>query len=147
MATVSESVEIAASPSSVWDRVVAWESQGDWMLLTRVETAAQGGQGQGGGIVGVTGLGPLVVRDPMTITTWEPPSRLVMRHTGRLVRGSGAFETVDLGNGRCRFTWSEWLDLPLGPLGRLGWFVGAWAFRRAVLVSLRRFAAQVERTT
>ncbi len=144
MATVSQSVEIAASPGQIWDAVVAWESQGSWMLLTRVEPAAQGGHGPGGGIVGLTGVGPLVVRDPMTITTWDPPTRLVMRHTGRLVRGSGAFETVDLGNGRSRFSWSEWLDLPLGPLGQVAWLAGGWAFKRAVLVSLRRFAAQVE---
>ena len=36
----------------------------------------------------------------MTITVWEPPRRAVVRHTGKVVRGSGAFEVEDLGPDR-----------------------------------------------
>ena len=36
----------------------------------------------------------------MTIVVWEPPHRAVVRHTGRVVRGSGAFEVRELVGGR-----------------------------------------------
>jgi hypothetical protein len=80
----------------------------------------------------------------MTIRVWEPPVRCVVRHTGRFVRGSGAFEITDLGDGRSRFTWSEWLDLPLGLPGRLGWPLVRPLMRAGVGFSLRRFARAVE---
>ena len=144
MAELTESVVVAAPPQAVWDRLVDWDAQGEWMLLTRVRGTEQHGQGVGAGIEGWTGLGPLVVHDTMTIRVWEPPVRCVVRHTGRFVRGSGAFEITDLGDGRSRFTWSEWLDLPLGLLGRLGWPLVRPVMRAGVGFSLRRFARAVE---
>jgi hypothetical protein len=91
-----------------------------------------------------TGIGPIGFRDTMVITVWEPPQRAVVRHTGKVVRGSGAFEVEDLGPDRSRVVWSEWVDLPLGRLGRLGWPVARPVLRQLVQVSLRRLAAQVE---
>jgi hypothetical protein len=82
----------------------------------------------------------------MTITVWEPPVRAVIRHTGKLVRGSGAFEVEALGPDRSRVVWSEWVDLPLGLLGRLGWPLVRPVLRQLVQVSLRRLAGQVEGT-
>ena len=145
MAQVSESVEVDASPQQVWDTLVDWDSQGDWMLLTRVRGTEQDGQGVGGGIEGFTGLGRVGVLDTMVIRTWEPPHRCIVRHTGRFVRGAGAFEVQALDGGRSRFTWAEYLELPLGPLGRLGWPLVRPLMLLGVRVSLRRFARTVER--
>ena len=45
--------------------------------------------------------------DTMTITVWEPPHRAVVRHTGKVVKGSGAFEVEAVAPGRSRGVWSE----------------------------------------
>jgi uncharacterized protein YndB with AHSA1/START domain len=140
MAELIESVEIDAAPQRVWDALVDWDRQGEWMMLTQVRRTAQGGQGVGGGIEARTGVGPIGFVDPMEIRVWEPPHRCVVRHTGRVVRGGGAFEIIDLGGGRSRFTWSEWLDLPLGLLGQLGWLPARPVVRAGIRRSLRRFA-------
>lgn len=95
-----------------------------------------------GRIEAFTGWRGIGFVDPMTITTWEPPRRCVVRHDGRVVRGWAAFEVEPTENG-ARLVWSEWLTLPLGVVGELGfavvkplvvWFLG---------LSLRRFEAFV----
>jgi hypothetical protein len=67
-----------------------------------------------------------------------------MRHTGRVVRGTAAFEVGERGDAST-FVWSETLDLPLGAAGRLGWRVLRPAFLGGLKLSLRRFAAFVTR--
>jgi hypothetical protein len=81
--------------------------------------------------------------DPMEITLWEPPHRCHVLHTGRVVRGTGAFEVEARGAGS-RFVWREDLELPLGLLGRLGWPLVRPLFWYGVRLSLRRFARWVE---
>jgi len=101
-------------------------------------------RGVGGRLVAITGLPVgsrrLGVVDTMEITRWEPPTRLDVLHTGRVVRGTGTFEIQPRGSG-CTFTWSETVDLPLGALGRLGWPVAEPVIRAGYRHSLRRFAA------
>jgi uncharacterized protein YndB with AHSA1/START domain len=133
--------EVRAPAAAVWELLTDWDRHDSWMLLTR----ATGGRGEGEPIEAFTGIGPLAVRDTMTILVWEPPHRCVVRHTGRVVRGSGAFEVEELGPEHSRIVWSEWLDLPLGPLGRLGWPLVRPLARLGVAVSLRRLARLVER--
>ncbi len=74
----------------------------------------------------------------MTITVWEPPRRAVVRHTGRVVRGSGAFEVQPLGDHRSRIVWSEWVQLPFGIVGRLGWPLARLVVGSGVRFSLGR---------
>jgi hypothetical protein len=145
MATIVLHVDIAAPAERVWSALVAWETQGEWMLLTRVRGTAQDGIGVGGGIEGFTGIGPVGVLDTMRITVWDPPRRCEVLHTGRVVKGAGVFEVVDLGAGLSRFVWSEILDLPLGLLGRLGFPLVRPLFHWGVQRSLARFARYVER--
>lgn len=136
-------VDVAAPVERTWSAATDWDRQGEWMLGTRVRSTEQGGRGVGGGIRAVTGFGPFRVVDTMEITGWTPPHGAYVRHTGRVVRGTGAFE-VRQRPGGSTFVWSEQLDLPLGALGRLGWRlvrpVFGWGFRR----SLRSFAAWAE---
>ena len=145
MAKIVLHVDINAPPENVWDALVAWDTQGEWMLLTRVRGTHNNGIGVGGGIEGFTGIGPLGVLDTMRITRWEPTRRVDVLHTGRVVKGTGIFEVVDLGGGRSRFVWSEILDLPLGLLGRLGFPLVRPLFAWGVQRSLKRFARYVER--
>jgi polyketide cyclase/dehydrase/lipid transport protein len=131
MAEVVISRDFAAPQQRVWDVLVDWDVHDRWMLLTK----ATGGHGVGEPVRAFTGIGRLGFLDTMTITVWEPPHRAVVRHTGRVVRGSGAFEVQDLAADRSRVVWSEWIDLPFGALGRLGWPVA-----RFVVVAGVRFS-------
>ena len=130
-------VEVDAPPQAAWDLLVDWPRQQEWMLLTHVE----GGHGPGARVRAATGVGALSVVDTMEVTGWEPPWRCLVRHTGRVVRGTGAFVVEPLPRDRSRFVWSEELDLPIGALGRAGWVVVEPLMRAGVEHSLRRFAA------
>jgi len=130
---ITSRVLVPAEPADLWLLAMDWLRQGDWMLATRV----RGGQGVGATVVARTGIGPVGFTDTMVITQWDPPHRCVVRHTGRVVRGTGTFEVIPRGQ-LSEFAWTERLLLPWpasGPLARLvsvpaGWIMGA---------SLRRF--------
>jgi hypothetical protein len=132
--------DVAAPAPATWDALTDWSLHDRWMLLT----SASGGRGEGASIRAFSGVGRFGILDTMTIVVWDPPHRCVVRHTGRVVRGSGAFEVLDLGGGRSRIVWSEWLDLPLGRFGRLGWPIVRPVARVAGAISLRRLARYVE---
>jgi hypothetical protein len=119
--------EVDAPPDRVFEVLTDWAVHDRWMLLTR----AEGDHAAGGEIRAFTGIGRLGFLDTMVITVWEPPRR------------AGAFEVEDLGAGRSRVVWSEWVLLPLGVLGRLAWPVVRLPLRALVQVSLRRFARYV----
>jgi hypothetical protein len=64
----------------------------------------------------------------------------VVRHTGRLVRGSGIFEVIPVGE-EAEFRWTEELELPLSPaLGRMAGLAIKPMAEAALAASLRRFA-------
>ena len=144
MPELVEEIQIAAPPQQVWSALVDWDRQGEWMLLTDVRAGEQGGRGVGGRLAATTGLRVpgrrrVGVLDTMLITRWQPPNRVDVRHTGRVVRGTGVFEARPSGAGTL-FVWTEDLDLPLGVLGRLAWPVVRPLTAIGVRLSLRRFA-------
>jgi uncharacterized protein YndB with AHSA1/START domain len=139
MAELVLTQDVDAPAEQVWEALTDWAAHDRWMLLTR----AEGDRAEGGEIRAFTGIGPLGFLDTMTITVWEPPRRAVVRHTGKVVRGSGAFEVEDLGAGRSRVVWSEWVLLPLGALGQPLWPVARIPLRVLLQVSLRRLARYV----
>ncbi|TDQ54755.1 SRPBCC family protein [Actinorugispora endophytica] len=109
-----------APAGRVWDTLVDWELHDRWMVLTR----ARGGSGEGARVLAFTGIGPVGFSDPMEITGWRPPSddapgHCEVLHRGAVVRGRGRFDLEPLPGGRCLVTWSEWVRLPPGPVGRL----------------------------
>ncbi|MDX6197550.1 MAG: hypothetical protein QOJ79_701 [Actinomycetota bacterium] len=136
-------VDVDAPAERTWAAAVDWARQGDWMLGTRVRPTAGDGQGVGGELEAFSGIGPIGFLDPMQITLWQPPRACHVRHTGRVVRGTGAFEVEPRGDRRSRFHWREDLDLPLGGVGRLGWVLVRPLFAFGVQLSLRRFARHV----
>jgi hypothetical protein len=142
------SVDVDAPVEATWAGATDWAGQSAWMLGTTVWPTDRDGVGVGGGIEAFSGvrLGRLRLGflDTMVIERWEPPRLCHVRHTGRVVRGTGTFEVVALGGDRSRFLWREDLDLPFGPLGRLGWLLVRPAFAAGVRLSLRRFARWVE---
>lgn len=131
---------VEAPPQQVWDVLTDWSVHHEWMLFTK----AEGGAGVGETVSAFTGVGPVGFLDTMTITAWDPPERAVVRHTGRVVRGSGSFEVQALGENRSRVVWSEWVQVPFGLVGRLGWPLARRLLAAGVRLSLRRLARYVE---
>jgi len=133
---IAARVTVAAEPAATWRVAVDWPRQREWIWATRVS----GGHGTGAEVTGRTGIGPIGFTDPMVITEWDPPRRCVLKHTGRVVRGTGIFEVAPHGPGS-QFRWVEHLQLPVPPaVGRVAGLVitpvAEWALRS----SLRRFA-------
>src|SRR5690606_11225124 len=98
---------VGVAAGELWEFLIDWQRQGDWIPLTRVRTVAGAGRGAGGRIEAWTGVGPLGFRDPMVIERWEPPRRCVIRHTGRWIRGEAGFEVTPIDAGTSRVTWWE----------------------------------------
>jgi hypothetical protein len=137
-------ITIDAPVDSVFAAFSEWTEQHQWMLGTKVELREGDGKSVGSVIAGWTGVGPVGFWDTMTITHWEPPYRVDVLHTGKLVRGTGTMEVVALPGNRSRFLWSEDFELPLGALGALGWPIGKIPLLEGVKASLKRFKQVVE---
>ncbi len=132
MSDVTVTIEIDASPASVWAAVEPIERHVDWMadaVAIRFETEQT--RGVGTEFLCDTKVGPIRLTDRMEITRWVPAvdgaggdravaGAMGVRHTG-IVTGSGVFTLEPLPGGRrTRFTWSEDLDFPWYLGGRLG---------------------------
>jgi uncharacterized protein YndB with AHSA1/START domain len=137
---VHASADVPAPAARVWELLVDWPRHAEWVPFTR----AEGGAAEGEGVEAWTGVGPVGFLDTMVITEWRPPTRVSVRHTGRLVRGEGRFDLIDVPGGGCRVTWSELVDLPLGPLGRAGWIVAGPLTRLMLRTALGRLAKLFE---
>jgi uncharacterized protein YndB with AHSA1/START domain len=137
---------VDAPAQRLWEVLVAWERQGEWMLGTSVHTSQGDGASVGSELTAVTGRPPLAFTDTMRITEWDPPRRCVVEHTGHLVRGDGVFEVVAVTRTRSRIVWTERLELPFGAIGRIGWVVVGPISRLGLLWSLRRLARVAERS-
>lgn len=143
---ISVSVRIRADAEEVWAALTDWAAQGEWMTATTVRTVDGDGQGVGGRIEAFTGFGKYGFLDTMEVTEWRPPSWCAVRHTGKLVRGTGAFEIVQAANSAdgSTLTWSEDLEIPGGEFGAVGFALIRPAVELGVSRSLRRFADLVE---
>ncbi len=142
---VSVSVTVHAPVQEVWAATTDWERQSQWMLGTTVRGTANDGKGVGGGIEAWTGIGPLGFLDTMVITAWEPPHRCRVEHTGKLIKGTGAFEVAANSDASSTLTWVEDVELPLGALGRFGFLLLRPVIRLGVAHSLGKLAAAVSK--
>lgn len=139
MAELHASVEAPATPEQLWRTVTDWPGQSRWIPLTRARKVP-GPEGVGARIEAWTGLGRIGFLDRMVVEAWEPPHRLVLRHTGRVVRGRAGFEIASTEAGS-RLTWWERIEPPPGALGRALWQVAAPVAAAVLRRSLRRVAA------
>ena len=144
MPELVEAVDVDAPPERVWAALTDWTRQGEWMLATDVRIVGEDPHAPGGRLAAVTGLRlpggrRIGVLDTLEITRWEPPHRVDVLHTGRVVRGPGIFEVRPRGE-HATLVWTEVLDLPLGVLGRLGWPLVRPVVAAGFRLSLRRFA-------
>ena len=134
------SIEIDATQQEVFDKVVDWESQGEWMLGTKVKGTKNNGQGLGGEIVAWTGFWKIGFNDPMVITKWVEPKIVDVTHLGKIVKGTGSMIVERIDENKSRFIWSESINLPLGLIGKLGWLFIKPLFVSGIKYSLNKFA-------
>ena len=106
------SLVIKAPIEKVWAALADWESQGDWMLQTRVDVTSEIREGVGTTIAAFTGIGKLGVMDHMVVTSWQPPHICDVLHTGKIIKGTGRFELVVIDAEITRFNWSEEILAP-----------------------------------
>jgi len=106
------SLVIEAPIERVWAALADWESQGDWMLQTRVDVTSDIREGVGTTIAAFTGIGKLGVIDHMVVTSWQPPNICDVLHTGKIIKGTGRFELVAIDAETTRFNWSEEILAP-----------------------------------
>ncbi len=113
-------LNISAHIEKVWAAIADWESQGDWMLQTKVWVTSDIRSGVGTSISALTG--PLVksgfkygLLDKMVVTNWQPPYLCEVDHVGKIIKGSGKFELSDISKGNevaTTFDWSETIRAP-----------------------------------
>lgn len=109
---IAMSLVIKAPIEKVWAALADWESQGDWMLQTRVDVTSEIREGVGTTIAAFTGIGKLGVMDHMVVTSWQPPHICDVLHTGKIIKGTGRFELVVIDVDTTRFNWSEEILAP-----------------------------------
>lgn len=139
-------VDIDAAPEAVWSWVVDWPRQRQWIPFTTVSHVDGPVLGVGTRLLARTAIGPFGFDDHLTVTALHVPRTYEVLHTGRLVKGVGAFEVQpggEAGEGS-RFVWWERVDVPGGPLAPLLWRIGEPVTRRLFGWALDRLARAVE---
>ena len=144
--TLSFSIIIRASQQSVFDYVSDWEKQSDWILFTTVHRLSETQSQADVNLLAVTKIGPLKLIDPMVVTEWQSPTRIVIEHTGRLVLGKGIFSIRGLTDNESEFSWQEITPVPFGILGRAGLILGKPLIKIPFMMSLRKLKSNVEST-
>ena len=129
-------LEIKAPIERVWQGLAQWESQGEWMLLTKVEVTSKVREGVGTSIAAFTGIGKLGFMDHMQVTKWQPPNICDVIHTGRIIKGTGRFELTQIDAFTTQFDWSEEILAPRAIFLLIA--PGLYAGVRISLMALRR---------
>ena len=133
---IAMNLVIKAPINKVWQSLEQWESQGEWMLLTKVEVTSKIREGVGTSIAAFTGIGKLGIMDHMQVTSWQPPNICDVLHTGRIIKGTGRFELTQIDAFTTRFDWSEEIKAPRAIFLLIA--PGLYAGVRISLMALRR---------
>jgi hypothetical protein len=141
---VEATMELAAPPDRVWDRIRRWEDQARWIrdaVWVRVLTTEREDVGARVKVLNRVLHVPLFT-EQLEVVGWDPPRRMVMAHRS-FVRGTGIWSLEPV-NGSTRFTWTEELSLPIPLLGELALLVYRPFLRRLMrgsLANLQRLMA------
>ncbi|MEP6525768.1 MAG: SRPBCC family protein [Nocardioidaceae bacterium] len=138
---VAVTVELDLPVSLAFAKATDWPGQGKWIPLTTVRVVRGDGHSVGSRIEAFTGVGRLGFLDVIEVTGWDPPTQVDVMHVGRFLRGPGAFEFRASPSGGTALTWSEWLDLPLGRIGRMLWPVLRPLATALLRIALHRLVA------
>ena len=140
---INVSTPIAASPAAVWNYVEDISTHVEWMAdAESITFTTDHHAGVGTSFVCVTKVGPITLRDVMTVTEWEAGAVMGIRHQG-LVTGSGRFTLLPAGGGTA-FTWNEELRFPWWMGGPLAAVVAKPILSAIWRGNLRRLRAHCE---
>lgn len=140
-------VPCAAPREVVWDVLVDWERQAEWMVDAKaVHVLTPQREGVGVTVRCPTNLMGITVQDVMRVTRWDQHEVLEVTHLGRVITGTGAFELRDGPGDGTTIHWWEEVDPPLGALGEWGAStLVAPIIRRIFTRSLTNLAGMAER--
>ena len=137
--SIAITVKLPVSIDKAWDSIQDWESQSNWMLLTRVWVTSKIRKGIGTEIEAFTGLVPskkfFGILDSMRVTQWNPPYSCEVLHTGKIIKGTGLFQLEKINEEETLFHWSEIVIAP-----RALFFLIFPGLYLGVRISLSRFA-------
>ena len=142
--SINVSLTIPVSQEKLWERIADWESQGDWMLQTKVWLTSSVHEGVGTSISAFTGplyklypkFSKFGLLDLMTVTKWNPPNSCDVIHTGTVIKGVGTFELIGISPNKTQFNWSETVEASRAILILATPLL--WAVKAGVIISLRR---------
>ncbi len=116
--TLRITINLPCSQERAWAAIADWESQGNWMLQTKVWVTSQIREGAGTSISAFTGplykfypkFSSLGLLDTMVVTKWQPPEICDVVHTGRILKGTGSFVLSPINSTSTKFNWSETIE-------------------------------------
>jgi hypothetical protein len=140
------SLTLPCNQERAWHAIADWEGQGSWMLQSKVWVTSQIREGVGTSIAAFTGpfyksypkFAALGLLDTMVVTNWQPPIRCDVLHTGKVLKGTGTFELVEISKSATRFNWSE--DIECSRLQFLAIYPFLWI---GVRISLARLSTSL----
>ena len=140
------SLTLACNQERAWQAIADWEGQGNWMLQSKVWVTSQIREGVGTSIAAFTGpfyksypkFAALGLLDTMVVTKWQPPIRYDVLHTGKVLKGTGTFELIEISQSATRFNWSE--DIECSRLQFLAIYPFLWI---GVRISLARLSTSL----
>lgn len=116
--TLRITINLPCSQERAWAAIADWESQGNWMLQTKVWVTSHIREGVGTSISAFTGplykfypkFSSLGLLDTMVVTKWQPPEICDVVHTGKILKGTGSFELSPINATSTKFNWSETIE-------------------------------------
>ena len=116
--TLRITINLPCSQERAWAAIADWESQGNWMLQTKVWVTSQIREGAGTSISAFTGplykfypkFSSLGLLDTMVVTKWQPPEICDVVHTGKILKGTGSFVLSPINAISTKFNWSETIE-------------------------------------
>lgn len=116
--TLRITITLPCSQERAWAAIADWESQGNWMLQTKVWVTSQIREGVGTSISAFTGplykfypkFSTLGLLDTMVVTKWQPPEICDVAHTGKVLKGTGSFALSPINTSSTKFNWSETIE-------------------------------------
>ena len=116
--TLRITINLPCSQDRAWAAIADWESQGNWMLQSKVWVTSQVREGVGTSISAFTGplfkfypkFPRLGLLDTMVVTNWQPPAICDVVHTGKILKGTGSFVLSPINSTSTKFDWSETIE-------------------------------------
>ena len=140
---VTATVIVNATAARVFAAFMDWESQSEWIPLTKVRIV-EGDGGEGSLIEAITALGPAALRDEIRVVRVDAPYEVRVVHCGTILRGPGSMRCTPMAGDRTQVVMHEWFQLPGGAAGKVAWPVLWPGSKLGFTGALKKFGRLVE---